>query len=695
MDEINTQNTAQSKPPRVPSNSRNRTVMLVVGVIFLFLIIAVTFPFLRDTVFKDLFQKDDSDATGRETANVREAACYVYVVDDPNSAADSIFYALDFEKQVATKMNTSDTQFAGKDFESLDVDPVTDILYSITQGSPSVLYQVDGSVDDFTGAQRIGAIASNDGCVQGDSDKKDDNDHDDSDNGESEDDDDSCNGSSTISNVEGIAFHPDGTMWAVVGQSGGDWKNTVITINQNNAVATRQYRISNEGDFESIAWARDPQDGVLKMYLSKGRKIYVLSDISEPESAKVALIEDLRGKIAGSEIEGLETNGNGNLLLGMHDVDSVALYEYVIGGDVTVLGDMKGENIKDVEGIAWTPICIVTEPTPTDIPVEPTVTPTQIVDAPSSCVGDRVIDDLNEDGVQNSGEPGISNIKVTLFDGFGIELKSTNTNDNGEYTFCDLPEGDYTVRFDLPSGKRFSTAFVGDDIGIDSDADEVTGKSSIFSLVSGENNYSIDALMYASSLPVPTPTDVPTGGTAPTPTTVAVAPTATPLPEVVGDAGQITPTPLPGKACIAGSVILDANSNGIQDSGEGGVSNIQVQLVADGNVVATTRSNADGDYSFCRVKSGVYQVQFDIPDEYVTSKRDQGSDDTIDCDPDPVRGLTDRFNFDASNGDDTTRDACVYTVGALPDTGVRENIYILLAIMVTSFALGTKLVHKR
>jgi len=50
-----------------------------------------------------------------------------------------------------------------------------------------------------------------------------------------------------------------------------------------------------------------------------------------------------------------------------------------------------------------------------------------------------VWNDLNGDGVQQTTEPGMSNIDATLFDGDGVELDTTTTDENGEYLFTDLP----------------------------------------------------------------------------------------------------------------------------------------------------------------------------------------------------------------------------------------------------------------
>ncbi|HXU43972.1 MAG TPA: SdrD B-like domain-containing protein, partial [Thermoanaerobaculia bacterium] len=69
-------------------------------------------------------------------------------------------------------------------------------------------------------------------------------------------------------------------------------------------------------------------------------------------------------------------------------------------------------------------------------------------------VGDRVWKDLDGDGVQEAGEPGLNGVTVRLFLGT-TEVANTVTAGDGNYTFTNLPEATYTVRVDsatLPAG---------------------------------------------------------------------------------------------------------------------------------------------------------------------------------------------------------------------------------------------------
>ncbi len=70
------------------------------------------------------------------------------------------------------------------------------------------------------------------------------------------------------------------------------------------------------------------------------------------------------------------------------------------------------------------------------------------VDVVASSVGDTVWWDLDRNGTQEPGEPGIGGVTVTLLDGLGNVLATTTTDSNGLYTFPGLRSGDYRVAID-------------------------------------------------------------------------------------------------------------------------------------------------------------------------------------------------------------------------------------------------------
>ena len=94
---------------------------------------------------------------------------------------------------------------------------------------------------------------------------------------------------------------------------------------------------------------------------------------------------------------------------------------------------------------------------------------------------------------------------------------------------------------------------------------------------------------------------------------------------------------------IKGRAWNDTNSDGIQDTGEDGLSEVTVTLYDGTTQVAVTHTDADGTYSFSGITPGSnYQVKFvALPSDNATlSAQDQGSDDTIDSDPNATTALS-------------------------------------------------------
>ncbi len=118
-------------------------------------------------------------------------------------------------------------------------------------------------------------------------------------------------------------------------------------------------------------------------------------------------------------------------------------------------------------------------------------------------LGDFVWWDINHDGLQDAGEPGIEGVSITLTDGVTL---NTTTDANGIYTFTNLLSDTYTITIDAsnfqPGGVladwNASPAKVGGDDTIDSDGDETTHDYTV-TLASGEDNPNIDFGFYPTS----------------------------------------------------------------------------------------------------------------------------------------------------------------------------------------------------
>lgn len=107
-------------------------------------------------------------------------------------------------------------------------------------------------------------------------------------------------------------------------------------------------------------------------------------------------------------------------------------------------------------------------------------------------LGDFVWKDLDADGVQDAGEPGVGGVTVNLLNSSGSTIATTTTDSSGKYLFTNLAPGDYRVGFVAPTGYGFTAQNVGSD-STDSDADPVTGRSQLVNLVAGESDLTLDA----------------------------------------------------------------------------------------------------------------------------------------------------------------------------------------------------------
>src|SRR5262249_31094764 len=104
-------------------------------------------------------------------------------------------------------------------------------------------------------------------------------------------------------------------------------------------------------------------------------------------------------------------------------------------------------------------------------------------------------------------------------------------------------------------------------------------------------------------------------------------------------------------AAVGGNVWDDTNADGLPDSGEGGVSTVNVQLFTSlGSLVASTTTDASGNYLFTNVTPGDYYLQFAAPSGFLFTAPYMG-DDTIASHADPTTGDTEQFTLLAGEVD--------------------------------------------
>ena len=247
------------------------------------------------------------------------------------------------------------------------------------------------------------------------------------------------------------------------------------------------------------------------------------------------------------------------------------------------------------------------------LPEEAPEPPAPVLDG---IIGNRLFVDSNEDGLQTPNEPGVVGATVNLWtaDAAGTpiaQVGTTTTAASGIYEFTGLSRTTtYVVQFVDPTGEGFTTANVGTNDFIDSDAD-ANGISDPVTLGTQRVNRSIDAGVLPEEAPEP-------------------------------------PAPVdPMDGIFGNRYFVDTNENGLQDPNEPGVVGATVNLwTADaaGNPIAqvgTTTTAASGLYEFTGLsRSTTYVVQFVDPTGDGFTTANVGSNDFIDSDVD-ANGISD------------------------------------------------------
>ncbi len=338
------------------------------------------------------------------------------------------------------------------------------------------------------------------------------------------------------------------------------------------------------------------------------------------------------------------------------------------GGLVLTAEDAGGDDAADSDADRNTGLTHVFDLDPdglSDDPVhDPTIDAGYILDAGAvNEIGDTVWLDLDADGVQDAGEPGIEGVIVELIDlgddgilgtADDLVIATETTDSNGNYSFTDLPDGSYVVEFTLdptnpahddlvPTLEDQQSDTVGDaGDADDSDMNRQTGQTHVIEL--DPNSESDD--------PVIDPTI---------------------------DAGFISD---PGAVNEIGDTVwIDVDGDGVQDTDEPGLGGVVVNLIdpATGTQIATTVTDGNGNYEFTNLPDGTYQVEFELPAGHEFTTQDTGSDatgdsgDAADSDADPTTGLTHVIELDPDGLSDDpvidpTIDAGVYEPASLGDT---------------------------
>jgi len=161
--------------------------------------------------------------------------------------------------------------------------------------------------------------------------------------------------------------------------------------------------------------------------------------------------------------------------------------------------------------------------------------------------------------------------EVTLLDASGAVLAATTTDDAGAYAFDGLMPGDYQLAVTLPEGRVVvepgdERLADGGNISVMTDCNARSARSDVFTLQMSRDLMAMDI-------------------------------------------GAV----LPGS--LGDLVWLDENGNGLQDTGDGGIPGVKIELVRNGETVAVTASDQYGFYRFTDVYPAAYTLRVTAPEQ--------------------------------------------------------------------------------
>ncbi|HUP79674.1 MAG TPA: SdrD B-like domain-containing protein, partial [Pirellula sp.] len=196
---------------------------------------------------------------------------------------------------------------------------------------------------------------------------------------------------------------------------------------------------------------------------------------------------------------------------------------------------------------------------------------------PPSTLSGHVYRDDNNDGVRQNSEPTLPGATIRLFDSTGGLMGEVATDAQGYYHFTSLHKGTYRLAEITPAGY-------------------LDGKESI-GRIAGRIVGEIDGSDAIKSVVLPSGMD-----------------------GIDYDFGEILP------ASISGNVYEDADGDCVRDPDEVNLSGVLIEILdAQGQVAATTRTDASGNYQFLNLTPGVYMIREQQPTGYIQGGQKAGS----------------------------------------------------------------------
>ena len=187
-----------------------------------------------------------------------------------------------------------------------------------------------------------------------------------------------------------------------------------------------------------------------------------------------------------------------------------------------------------------------------------------VIERVRRCIRGSVFEDTDDD---NKGEKAVSGVVVRLRDDDGEVIATTSTRDNGNYEFCKLAPGKYSVKEEVPSGF--------DEVKDSDGGSPTTINVDVGASDKNDNDFVIERK----------------------------------------------------RRCIRGSVREDTDDD---DRGEQGVRGVVVRLRdARGDVIATTSTQGNGSYEFCNLAPDDYSVVERVPNDFVEVNDSDGGNPTV------------------------------------------------------------------
>ena len=336
----------------------------------------------------------------------------------------------------------------------------------------------------------------------------------------------------------------------------------------------------------------------------------------------------------------------------------------------------------------------------------------------NNSISGTVYRDDNRSNSQNGGEAGYPEQTVQLLDKDGQVIKTTKTDANGNYSFDSLPDGTYSVKVvkdgaltdleqtedpdgtkdsasepivlneDNPTKKNVNFGYVPDYFikgtiyrdgnrsgaldageklyeGVTVNLVDADGTVVATTTTDADGSYSFDKLP-AGTYSVTVVQDGPIAGLEQTGDPDATKDNAS-EPITLNNVNPSTTDVNFGYIAdnsLSGTVYRDDSRNGDQDGTEPGYSGVTVQLLdKDGQVIATTTTDANGKYSFSKLPDGTYSVKVVKDGELADTEQTEDPDATKDNASEPV----------TLGEDNPTKDHIDF--GYVPDYSIHGLVY--------------------